>query len=494
MALSKRHKRKKKIEKQQKAIRTKQHQHNRAQNDKRRTVQNSLRKLTKRQFDAFCYCRQPLLRFTAEEIAWFEAYNRNLLVVLFRDVTDNDFGYTILGRDAKKMFRCIEVSNEFHKTPEEAFHQLKNRIYKLRNTVQAIYPQDDENKAPNEILIPVVKEEKLHQYFKYLITESRFEAARNIIKEIVYSYIDPDGNYIKEFQTHGFDARLWELYLYIYLHNAGFGLDRDTPAPDYHVRFFDKEFFIEAVTVNKSENPDRPDAPPPKDDVEVKKLTENFMPIKFGSALFSKLQKKYWELDHVKGKPFIIAIHDFHQLGSMVWSRTALSDYLYGVRTSLEVDENGKETPKLTKIKNHIWEGKEIPSGFFNLPDAENISAVIFSNAATLTKFNRMGKLAGLGSEKIKMIRQGLLYNPDPKVFTPVPFEMDVDSEHYEESWSDGLIMYHNPNAIHPVEDHYFSDISHMHYNEDDGFFGYIQPYDVLNSITIVISPQEEQK
>lgn len=116
---------------------------------------------------------------------------------------------------------------------------------------------------------------------------------------------------------------------------------------------------------------------------------------------------------------------------------------------------------------------------------------MIFSNAATLTKFNRMGKLAGLGSAEIKMIRQGLLYNPDPKSFTPVPFIVDVDSEHYEESWSDGLIMYHNPKAIHPVEEHYFPDISHMHYEENDGFVGYIQPYDVLNSITVVLCPKE---
>ena len=58
-----------------------------------------------------------------------------------------------------------------------------------------------------------------------------------------------------------------------------------------------------------------------------------------------------------------------------------------------------------------------------------------------------MGKLAGLGSAEIKMLRQGLLYNPDPKAFTPIPFIVDVDSENYEESWSDGLIMYHNPNG-----------------------------------------------
>lgn len=33
---------------------------------------------------------------------------------------------------------------------------------------------------------------------------------------------------------------------------------------------------------------------------------------------------------------------------------------------------------------------KQIPSGFFNLPDAENVSAVLFTNTGTIPKFLRM--------------------------------------------------------------------------------------------------------
>jgi hypothetical protein len=36
--------------------------------------------LTRRQFDAFCFCRMPLVRFTAEEMEWYSVFENRLLV------------------------------------------------------------------------------------------------------------------------------------------------------------------------------------------------------------------------------------------------------------------------------------------------------------------------------------------------------------------------------------------------------------------------------
>jgi len=44
------------------------------------------------------------------------------------------------------------------------------------------------------------------------------------------------------------------------------------------------------------------------------------------------MQKKYWELDHVKNNALIFAIADFHDDHSMVFSSTALINYLYGYK------------------------------------------------------------------------------------------------------------------------------------------------------------------
>lgn len=62
-----------------------------------------MRPITKTQFDAYCFARHPMLRIMSREIAWFEAADRKLLAVITEDTTDRDYGYVILGRDAKKM-------------------------------------------------------------------------------------------------------------------------------------------------------------------------------------------------------------------------------------------------------------------------------------------------------------------------------------------------------------------------------------------------------
>lgn len=451
-----------------------------------------MRSISRTQFNAFCYARQPLIRFTAVEVAWFEIFDRKILGLILFDRTDGDFGYLILGRDTRKMFRCIEVSKEFRETPEQAITDLSEAAKKYENDGQEVYPQGDEKVAPYEILEPVVAADKLHPYFKILISEPRYEAARNLIREMVYSYKDPDGHYIKEFQTHGFDARLWELYLYVYLYEEGFEFVRGKPAPDFHLNRFGENCLIEAVTVNPSQDSKRPDASEPKTHEEVMDLSNNYLPIKFGSPLFSKLKKKYWELPHAAGKPLVFAIHDYHMPGSMMWSRTALSEFLYGVRNRLKKDAQGNDVAAAELIESHTWGEKTIPSRFFDYPESENVSAVLFSNAATIPKFNRMGKLAGLGSKDVIMIRKGFRYNPDPQALRPLPFAHNVDDPDYEESWADSIVMYHNPKASFPIDPAWFPSITHIWQDLETGEFkGIQQPYNVLSSATIVLTTHE---
>lgn len=437
---------------------------------------NKINVMTKRQFDAFCYCRAPYLDYLSIEVDWFSAFNKKVLGVVVLDYMDQDFGYIILGRSTQRVFRCIEPCNKFYKTKQEATKALFDAFAKYENDEKEFYEQGDEKNLIHDILKPCVPVEKYHKYFKLITEESGYKSAKKLMQEIAYSYVDVDGNYIKDFQTTGFDARLWELYLYIYLHSAGCSISNEFQAPDYNISYFGDECCIEAVTVNP--NP-KFDERPPNGPKETFKYIRDYMPIKFGSPLFSKLQKKYWEKPHVRGKPFIIAIHDYHMeatpdnLGSMVWSRGALMDYLYGQRLKQYEDKNGEMkieyeedgvTPVFEEIDKHEWKGKMIPSNFFEQPDSENVSAVLFSNNATITAFNRMGQLAGISEEKNTMIRQCILPNPNSP--EPIVKGYNIDSDEYEEAWSDGLIMYHNPNAKHPVSNEMFGDISHIYFDK----------------------------
>ena len=123
----------------------------------------------------------------------------------------------------------------------------------------------------------------------------------------------------------------------------------------------------------------------------TERYLKDYMPIKFGSPLYTKLRKKYWELPHVHNVPLIFAVADFSSSMSMVQSQSALQRYLFGFEYVTHIDDDGdlRVVPKM--IEEHHWEGKTIPSGFFRLPDAQNISAVIGSNAGTIAKFNRKG-------------------------------------------------------------------------------------------------------
>jgi hypothetical protein len=226
--------------------------------------------------------------------------------------------------------------------------------------------------------------------------------AKRMISEIMHHFKDIDGNFVEQFQSTGFDARLWELYLYNFFVEEGFEFNREHYAPDFFLNKFEDNIFVEAVIVGrKADNPPRyfkalPDIKLSEDIIEANK---DEMPLRFGSPLFSKLQKQYWDLPHVTGNPLILAIADFHDDQSMLWSSTALMRYLYGVDNNYYYVDN-KLVIETVPIVSHVKpSGTSVPSGFFFQPETENISAVISSASGTISKFNRLGRQAGFKDE-----------------------------------------------------------------------------------------------
>src|SRR5699024_6681360 len=101
--------------------------------------------------------------------------------------------------------------------------------------------------------------------------------------------------------------------------------------------------------------------------------------------------------------------------------------------------------------------GTKIPSGFFFQPNTENISAIIFSTCGTISKFNRMGKQADLGSELPILIRIGAFHNHESNAIDPTFRHYQVNQES-NETWSEGVIIFHNPNAKYPIDPNLFDD------------------------------------
>lgn len=423
-----------------------------------------IREIKKERFEALSYGRLPFIQDIATEIEWYSNESETLLGIVLFDEIDYDFSFVICGRDETGIFRAIDLGTCFE-TKKEAKKVLFEKILKHGEAGTKEFPQGDRKSGRQLIFEPISPDSELHPHFKVLLQKELYSSAREIITEIAYAFKDPDGNYVQQFQTTGFNSRLWELFLFAFFHEQSFLIHRDNEAPDFHLEKYGHEIFVEAVTVNPSSNmPNKPSSAE-----EKRALIQDFVPIRFGSSLYSKLnrQKKYWEMEHVKGHPFILAVHDYLFDDSMIWTRAGLERYLYGLDYQYHYDEKGKLIIKTQKIIEHTWEGKTIPSSFFTLPNSDNVSAVLFSNNATVSTFNRMGFIAGFGNQNIKMVRMGTSYDSNPNAAKPKSFSKEVHNASYTEKWGEAVIMFHNPNAKIPVNPNLFPGIAHAHLVKD---------------------------
>ena len=106
---------------------------------------------------------------------------------------------------------------------------------------------------------------------------------------------------------------------------------------------------------------------------------EQELPIRLGSALFSKLAKRYWEQPHVADLPLVVAVESFASEDSLLFSETALAAYLFGRRAVAQRLADGTLFVTSEEIDSHQHGSKTIPSGFFyDQPEAEHVSAVLF--------------------------------------------------------------------------------------------------------------------
>ncbi|WP_169949242.1 hypothetical protein [Microbispora sp. H11081] len=454
-----------------------------------------MRAISRARWDALAaYCRKPLARAFSQELAWFEAGDERILATLIID-TDDEFSGIILARDGLERFRSVGVTGYFD-TPEQALADLNRRIMELLPNLDEQRIQGDESGRVVDFFAPLVAKTKLHPDFRRIATDGEFSAARRIISAMMRWHEDIDGNFVEQFQTTGFDARVWELYLFAALTEANLEVLHPKPAPDFLARGLRGEFAVEATTINPSRSGDgQSSAPRPQTEADLEAYNLHYLPIKYAGPLTKKLSKEYWKHPLVAGKPLVIAIQDFHSALSMTYSGSALPIYLYGLTQSTDRDEEGRLTVIASKISEHKWGNKVVPSGFFSLPKAENISAVIFNSGGTIAKFNRMGVSAGFGADDVVLIRRGTAWNPDPNSSTLESF-VHIVHEGYPETWIQGMDVYHNPNAMHPLDPDLLPGAAHHRLLTDGRIETIATAWQPIKSLTSVLrfSPDIEEE
>jgi hypothetical protein len=418
------------------------------------------------------FTRDPFVKLANEELEYYSSEDDFLIGFVSLDKKDQTFHAMLFDRDSRNKY-CLVSMNLDLDSIEDARNALKDMM--------STYVRNDEalkKELPtNDFFSPIVKPEQQHPYFTMLLDKDGFfTAAKSVIEELSFHYEDRDGNFVDQFQSkNGFDARIWELYLWCYFREENFYFNYDYTAPDFLIEKMGHEIAIEAVHINRKQRLDEPANIPTVE--EIFKKMENEIPLMYGSPLYSKLNHKYrnlhyWDLPHVKGKPLLYAIADFHADMSMTWSFSGIVNILYGINQKVIHNDDG--TISLENESGITFQKKESSIKPLFLDDKfKYVSAILFSPCGTLSKFNRMGIQAGYGDNKNKLYQIKMCYNSSPNAILPDVIGKVVN-EDCRETWADGIQIFHNPFAEISLNPDFFPNAGHHFYK--DGLLRSIVP------------------
>ncbi len=334
-----------------------------------------------------------------------------------------------------------------------------------------------------DLFTSLVSEEKLHPNFRIIREAKKNQATRLVMQRIFDGLPKPDNNFILDFQTTGFDARVWELYLAGVFQSLGMQISQPQERPDYLLTKDRGKIWVEATTANPTQGTDLATG-------EDHWAEQDRIGLKLGSALYSKLQKRYWELPHVAGLPLVFAIADFHDPHPVRSTSSALGRYLYGLHVTLlsSPEEEGYEyeVKELVELR---CGAKAVPAGYFFQPDTDNVSCVIFSNAGTVAKFTRMGLQEGLDPNSIGL-RYGLAYGQQTDRIVPQAFYYLIGDR--TEAWEEEIHVYHNPNAKYPLPDGAFGKAIDIRFDDGD-YYHVLKGFHPLSSMSYPIHVQRRR-
>ena len=175
---------------------------------------SKMKPITLIRFNALAgYCREPQTLYMAEEVSWFEHSEERVIGIIIRDREDSEFGGVVLARDRNDRF-CSVLITQFYPSQRRAEAFLHREMEKLSMAPDEEYFQGDEEGSPVDFFSSIAADERLNPSFVKLRDEPGFSPARGILEPMMRWYEDADGNFVEQFQTGGFDARIWELCLF----------------------------------------------------------------------------------------------------------------------------------------------------------------------------------------------------------------------------------------------------------------------------------------
>ncbi|WP_156955302.1 hypothetical protein [Polaromonas glacialis] len=318
---------------------------------------------------------------------------------------------------------------------------------------------------PLKLFKVIAKESKLNPNFKFLLSEENIPI-RDVISRWAGGFEDRDNKFNYEFQTT-FNSSFWELYLFQCFKDLKLSADFSKASPDFTVKSERGEVvIIEAVTANHAENSD-PEwfSKSRTNNVIDDKHFISFACVRILNSITEKHKKyieKYSEFEHVKGKPFVVAVAPFEQPLFFMQNNEAIIRVLYG--QGIDSSNGLQEASVPFVMKNEL---KLLDLGLFKNDKFKEISAVIFSSIATIGK-------AITQTELPRDIRVSRFHEEKGLIM-----DIKLNDEHFE-THLDGLQIHHNPYAgiklnpdifnRHEITHYFYDPIKKKIYNQQNSY------------------------
>jgi hypothetical protein len=318
--------------------------------------------------------------------------------------------------------------------------------------------------------------------FRSLATPARQPAAW-ALNQLYLALPKPDRNWVSDCQTTNFHTRLWEAQLLASFREQGLLVEQPFEAPDFRIENrLGGQAWVEAVTANPPVPYNHVNAPFADVPTEREEVFFGTAALRFAKTIGNKLERRYDQLPHVNGKPFILAVADFHASGSMMWSREGLIGYLQGSGATV-AEVNGRPQAVPLPVE-HLLGPAQFPAGLFANDRQAELSAVIFSNACSIAKLNRVAISGGGAPRGFRYTRMGKFFDRTPGALEGKPFCLDITGDEYcglwphgYEPWTAEMEVFHNPFARHPVPLELLPEATHWF--EQDGEWMCSSLYDV---------------
>jgi hypothetical protein len=312
-----------------------------------------------------------------------------------------------------------------------------------------------------DLFTPVIRADLQHPNFRSICAQQN-GYNWDVLNDWARGFQDRDGKFVQEFQRT-FDTSFWELYIFAVIKHYGLSVDFGKTAPDFFV--VDNGGFNIEATVALHANDATPEymkfeQPLPQDLNDFNRQAI----LRIRNSIDGKSKKflsSYSKLDHVKDRPFVLAITAFDSPHAILANQRAIEAALFGYYVDEEkyIREGGElkgyEVESIEKDN-----GSSVNLGVFKDDTFKWLSAVMFSSCAT------WGKVRALSADPNPEIEfEALRYNPNGTM----PHRERATKASYTERLLDGLRVYHNPLAKHPIDPSLFRhrDVFQSYYSEE---------------------------